>query len=82
MVDDLGRIPEAVRLSRATRSTINQNILVGAGISIVLLSAASYGVISPLAGALLHNVGEIYVIFNSARLLKISPPVQGVAATA
>jgi cation transport ATPase len=30
---------------------------------------ASIGFITPLAGAVLHTVGELFVIFNSARLL-------------
>ena len=69
MANDLTRLPLAIRLSRQTRSTISQNLLVGAGSSVLMLTLASFGVVSPIVGAVLHNAGEIFVIFNSARLL-------------
>lgn len=68
--NDLSRLPNAVRLARRTRSTIHQNILVGAALTLGMLGLAATGTISPLAGAVLQNVGEIYVVLNSARLLK------------
>ena len=69
MTNDLARLPLAIRLSRRTRATINQNLLIGAGSSVVMLTLAALGLVSPIAGAVLHNAGEIYVLFNSARLL-------------
>ncbi len=69
MTNDLGRLPLTVELARATRRTINQNILIGAVISIGFVWLASIGQIGPLMGAALHVVGEIGVIGNSARLL-------------
>ncbi len=67
--NDLSRLPVAIRLSRQTRRTIHENVVVGAAITLGMLLLAASGVISPLAGAVLQNVGEIYVIGNSARLL-------------
>ncbi len=69
MTNDLGRLPMTVELARRTRRTINQNILIGATISIGFVWLASIGQIGPLMGALLHVIGEIGVIGNSARLL-------------
>lgn len=69
MTNDLGRLPLAVRLSRRTRATINQNLFVGAGSSVFMLTLAAFGVVSPIVGAILHNAGEIYILCNSARLL-------------
>lgn len=69
MTNDLGRLPMTVQLARSTRRTINQNILIGAVISIGFVWLASIGQIGPLMGAALHVVGEIGVIGNSARLL-------------
>lgn len=68
---DLTRLPQAIRLARATRRTIHQNVLVGAGITTSMLALAASGWISPVAGAVLQNLGEVYVLFNSARLLKM-----------
>jgi heavy metal translocating P-type ATPase len=69
MTNDLTRLPLAIRLSRQTRHTINRNLLIGAGSSVVMLTLAALGLVSPVVGAVLHNAGEIYVLFNSARLL-------------
>lgn len=72
MTNDLGRIPTAVRLARRTRITIHQNVLAGVAISLLMVALASSGVVTPLAGAVLHNVGELFVLFNSARLLRFT----------
>ena len=69
MTNDLARLPLAIRLSRRTRTTINQNLIIGAGSSVLMLALAGFGVVSPIVGAVLHNVGEIYILVNSARLL-------------
>ena len=69
MSNSLRRLPQAVRLARRTRATIHQNALLGAGTSLTFIWLASIGVVAPLAGAVLHNVGAALVILNSARLL-------------
>jgi heavy metal translocating P-type ATPase len=69
MTNDLNRLPMAIRLSRQTRDTISRNLLVGAGSSVLMIGLAAFGAVSPIAGAFLHNAGEIFVILNSARLL-------------
>jgi P-type E1-E2 ATPase len=69
MTNDLGRLPLTIKLARRTRRTIHLNVLGGAGLSILFVWLASVGTVGPLAGALLHTVGEAFVIVNSARLL-------------
>jgi len=69
LADDLGRLPMAVRLARRTRTTIHHNVLLGAGTSILFVWLASVGIVAPLFAAVLHNVGALLVITNSARLL-------------
>lgn len=70
MASDLRRLPQAIRLARRTRRTMHQNVLVGLAVSLSMLALAASGTISPVAGAMLHNVGEIYVLLNSGRLLR------------
>ena len=70
MTNDLRRLPDAVRLSRKTREVIHQNVLVGTAVSVTMLALAASGMISPIAGAVSHHVGEFYVLLNSARLLR------------
>ncbi|HEX7654975.1 MAG TPA: cation-translocating P-type ATPase [Verrucomicrobiae bacterium] len=70
MNNDLRRLPFLVKLSRSTRGVINQNFLFGVFFIIVGLTITSFGVIGPIVAALLHNIGSLVVIFNSARLVR------------
>ena len=70
MNNDLRRLPFLIRLSRSTRSVINQNFLFGVGFIIGGLTLAAFGKINPIVAALLHNAGSLMVIFNSARLVR------------
>ncbi len=71
MGNNLARLPQMVDLANRTRSTINLNVTVGVGFSVLMLTLAAVGLISPLLGALLHNGGAIFVVANSARLLTL-----------
>jgi Cd2+/Zn2+-exporting ATPase len=70
MNNDLRRLPFLVRLSRSTRAVINQNFLFGVFFIIGGLTAAAFGYLNPIVAALMHNVGSLIVIFNSARLVR------------
>jgi Cd2+/Zn2+-exporting ATPase len=70
MHHDLRRLPFLVRLSRNTRSVINQNFLFGGLFIISGLTLASFGYINPILAAILHNTGSLVVVFNSARLVR------------
>ena len=70
MNNDLRRLPFLVKLSRSTRAVINQNFLFGVLFIVVGLTVTSFGIIGPIVAALLHNVGSLIVIFNSARLVR------------
>jgi Zn2+/Cd2+-exporting ATPase len=70
MNNDLKRLPFLVKLSRSTRAVINQNFLFGVLFIVVGLTAAAFGYLNPIVAAILHNVGSLIVIFNSARLVR------------
>jgi len=70
MNNDLRRLPFLVKLSRSTRAVINQNFMFGVLFIIVGLTVTSFGYIGPIVAAILHNVGSLIVIFNSARLVR------------
>ena len=70
MTNDLDRIVNAIRLSRRARRIIRQNVLIAVGSSIAMLALGSLGLITALAGALLHNIGTVLVLVNSARVLR------------
>jgi Zn2+/Cd2+-exporting ATPase len=70
MNNDLQRLPFLIRLSRGTRSVINQNFLFGVFFIIGGFSLAAFGLLHPIVAAILHNVGSLIVVFNSARLVR------------
>jgi Cd2+/Zn2+-exporting ATPase len=70
MNNDLRRLPFLVKLSRSTRTVINQNFLFGILFIVLGLAAAAMGYVGPIIAAILHNAGSIIVIFNSARLVR------------
>jgi Cd2+/Zn2+-exporting ATPase len=70
MNNDLRRLPFLVNLSRSTRAVINQNFLFGILFIVVGLTVTAMGYVGPIVAAILHNVGSLIVIFNSARLVR------------
>jgi len=70
MNSELSRLPFLRALSRETRRVINQNFLVGLAFIVGGLSLAMAGYLNPIVAAILHNVGSILVVFNSARLVR------------
>ena len=70
MNNDLRRLPFLVRLSRQTRSVINQNFFVGILFVIGGLVLAALNYLPPIAASILHVVGSLIVVFNSARLVR------------
>jgi Zn2+/Cd2+-exporting ATPase len=70
MNNDLRRLPFLIRISRMARAVINQNFLFGIAFVIVVLTAGALGYLTPIMAAILHNVGALIVVFNSARLVR------------
>ncbi|HXI53947.1 MAG TPA: cation-translocating P-type ATPase [Candidatus Saccharimonadales bacterium] len=70
MNNDLRRLPVLVRLSRQTRAVINQNFLIGVLFVIGGLVLAAMKIINPIVAAVMHVVGSLLVVFNSARLVR------------
>jgi len=76
MNSDLRRLPFLVNLSRQTRSVINQNFMFGIVFIIGGLSAGAFGYLTPIVAAILHNVGSLIVVFNSARLVRLGEELE------
>ena len=70
MNNDLRRLPFLVKLSRQTRSVINQNFLFGVLFVIGGLVLAALKYINPIVAAVMHVLGSLIVVFNSARLIR------------
>lgn len=70
MNNDLRRLAFLVRLSRSTRNVINQNFLFGVFFIVGGLTLAAFGYLNPIVAAIMHNLGSLIVVFNSARLVR------------
>jgi len=70
MNNDLRRLPFLVKLSRNTRSVINQNFLFGVAFIIGGMTLAALGKVPPVLAAAMHTTGSLIVVFNSARLVR------------
>ncbi|MEM6312730.1 MAG: heavy metal translocating P-type ATPase, partial [Planctomycetota bacterium] len=78
MNNRLDRIPFLLQLSRATGRVIMQGI----GFSVVYIAVfgalAAAGYLPPIAAALLHTLSSIFVVFNSARLIREGEDIDAV----
>ena len=70
MNSDLARLPFIIRLSRKTRAVIAQNLILGVGFIIIVLTLAAMGMVGAILGAVLHTASSFVVVFNSARLVR------------
>src|SRR5438477_400399 len=76
MNNDLRRLPFLVKLSRQTRGVINQNFLFGVFFIIGGWTAGAFGYLNPIIAAIMHNVGSLIVVFNSARLVRLGEELE------
>ena len=70
MSNDLTRLPFLIRLSRKTRGVVMQNLLFGAMFILGGLILSGFAVLTPVWAAGLHLVSSLFVVFNSARLVR------------
>ncbi len=86
MSSDLRRLATAIRLSRHCRRTIQVNVALGLGWTLVLVSLAAAGELGAegaVIAALLHNLSTFLGLANAGRLLlfdEIGPAVRPPAA--
>lgn len=68
--DDIKEIPHLLKLSKKTMQTIKVNLIASMALNFIAIALAITGILNPLVGALVHNVGSVAVIINSSLLLK------------
>jgi len=71
MADDLHKIPEAVRLSKATLNNIRQNVVIALATVTLLLAGVLFGKVHMASGMLIHEASVLIVILNGMRLLRV-----------
>jgi len=70
MSNDLRRLPFLVRLSRKTGKVIYQNLGFGIIFIVLGIAAGAAAWLPAIYAAVLHFVGSLIVVFNSARLVR------------
>ncbi len=69
LADELSRLPHLLDLSREALKAIRQNLAFSLGVLGIAVALTIPGILTPISGALLHELSSIPVIANSARLI-------------
>ena len=67
--DDLLKLPRIIDTSRKALQTIRQNLVFAVGVLLFAVCLTVFNILTPVTGALLHELSSIPVIANSARLI-------------
>lgn len=68
--DEIRQLPHLLQLSKRMMLTIRCNLTFSMTLNFIAIILAITGVLNPIVGALVHNAGSVFVIINSALLLK------------
>lgn len=66
MSDDIEKLPYLCVLSKSTVNTIKFNITLSMCINFAAIMLSSFGLLTPITGAIVHNVGSVLVVLNAA----------------
>lgn len=68
MKDSIANIPFLLGLSRRMLKIIVLNIAFGMAFNLVAVLASGFGFLTPIMGAIVHNIGSVLVVLSSASL--------------
>ncbi len=68
--DDIKELPHLIGLSQKMMFTIKCNLTFSMTLNFIAIILAMTGILNPVVGALVHNCGSVFVIINSALLLR------------
>ena len=63
------KLPWAFAFSRRVLKTIKINILFAMGVNVAAVVLSALGILTPVTGALVHNLASVFVVLDSALLL-------------
>ena len=68
--DNIGDLPHLIGIARRTILIINIGIGFALTLNIIAMALAILGILNPIEGALIHNIGSVMVIIYSSTLIK------------
>ncbi|HOT06971.1 MAG TPA: cation-translocating P-type ATPase [Methanotrichaceae archaeon] len=71
--DDLSKMPHLIMVSRKAIATIKHNLIFSLGVLAIAVALTIPGILTPVTGAMLHELSSVPVIVNSMRLIAYSP---------
>ena len=74
--DDVKRIPYLLFASAKTMKKVSFNIIFSMILNFIAVALAVTGILNPIWGALVHNIGSVFVVVNSSLLLMLKEPVK------
>lgn len=72
---DLRRLPRLLALADLTRRIISQSVWLAFGLSVLLIALAAFGVLNPVAGALVQSLAVLIIVGNGTRILRFQSEV-------
>lgn len=76
VVDRLQRLVDAITIAQRSRRIAVQSVVIGMGLSVSAMAVASFGLLAPIAGALVQEGIDVIAILNSLRALRDKSPTR------
>jgi heavy metal translocating P-type ATPase len=70
LVDQLAPLADAIGIARRSRSIALQSVTVGLSLSVLAMTAAAFGFLAPVQGAVVQEAIDVAVILNAMRALR------------
>jgi Cd2+/Zn2+-exporting ATPase len=71
MHDDIGKIPFLIHLGRRMLRIIKWNVAFGLAFNALAVLASGGGYLTPIMGAIVHNIGSVLVVVSSATMAMV-----------
>ncbi|MDD3831441.1 MAG: cation-translocating P-type ATPase [Clostridia bacterium] len=71
MADRIDKIPDLITFTRRVHRTIIRNMCISMAINLIAVILSLFGLLTPILGAVVHNLSSLFVVITSALLLTV-----------